>query len=763
MVYRVIFTFVTGFALFFGSTCPGQAETPIEGTLPESGAVVEQTNSPFPTGADNQSPNTSDSTAIARWWQRFTPPPGANGQPANAPATKVAPAPQTATNAAGSTWSFGKLFKGNDKKREQTDPFAVKAASYDEPAPNSTVVVAESIDPTNCAVTPLAEAAQLPLAAQSGDSLAAIPGNGCPYPDTGIQNLNQPLPGTNEAVISDRPTSPAQPPPVASVRGAFDGLLGQDDVRTQKEAASLPLLSPYKELPVGYPQTATSARAVKQGPSEPPNGQKAAIETEQSASTSAVTQNAGYTDQTTIDSHKETVVGAAFTLPPSDAKSQVVNAQGSGNESGAMPASQQAASPQPLQLNGVEAHQLTGSPLNRPKFIYRPATSVVDNAGRKLIRPEVHVAADSVANPLPTSVQLAQFAAATEGNLPTPANIAPETAYPIDEQQWMPPMAGFESGACDSCQDHHGHGWHGRRDCCRSGGIGAEHVMQAPFFIQTTQPFNNCRVRLDLAQNLEFPDRSEYFWAKTPGGKGPGPDLPGETSVDYRDLSFYIEKGFKRFSIGTTLPIRDVDPEIRDNSTGFADMDVRTKTVLMDGVNWQLTQLFNTYLPTGTAHHGTGNGHVSLEPGVAYRWKWSDWTYLHGDLKYLFPIGADPDFAGQIFNYGIGISHVWIETDTWALIPTFELEAWTFVDGRQTLPNTSGAGCSCWFRGDQHSRHIECLSRFALGLRQRLRLRHQGVRHQRGSRGHVRPLVRTNSPPRVPLEPLGGLPSSDTL
>jgi hypothetical protein len=62
-------------------------------------------------------------------------------------------------------------------------------------------------------------------------------------------------------------------------------------------------------------------------------------------------------------------------------------------------------------------------------------------------------------------------------------------------------------------------------------------------------------------------------------------------------------------------------------------------------------------------------------------------TYFHGDLKYLFPIGADPDFSGQIFNYGFGWSHVALETDTWALIPTFEVECWTFVDGRQTLPN----------------------------------------------------------------------------
>jgi hypothetical protein len=231
-------------------------------------------------------------------------------------------------------------------------------------------------------------------------------------------------------------------------------------------------------------------------------------------------------------------------------------------------------------------------------------------------------------------------------------------------------------------------------------GIGVENVMNALFWIDTTQPLNNCRVRGDAAADLEFPDRIEYFWAKTPFGKGPEPPLDplspdplnpqrltvGEPSVDYQDVSFYIERGGDRFSVGTELPIRAVDPKIRLNSAGFADMKVTTKTVLLDGKEWQLTQIFHTHIPTGSAHRGTGNGHVSLEPGVAWRYKWSDVTYFHGDLTYWFPIAADPDHSGQMFNYGIAISHVWMDGDKWALIPTLELNAWTILDGRQTRP-----------------------------------------------------------------------------
>ena len=154
MVYRVLFTLTTGFALFSGSVCVGQVEIPAVGSLPENGAVAGQTNSQVPPSADTQPSNTSDSTAIARWWQRFTPPTTASGQPANGAETTVAPAPQSTSNATGSTWYFGKLFKGSDKKSEQTDPFAVKRVSYEEANPNPTVLAAESSDPAKCALTP---------------------------------------------------------------------------------------------------------------------------------------------------------------------------------------------------------------------------------------------------------------------------------------------------------------------------------------------------------------------------------------------------------------------------------------------------------------------------------------------------------------------------------------------------------------------------------------------------------------------------------
>jgi hypothetical protein len=289
-------------------------------------------------------------------------------------------------------------------------------------------------------------------------------------------------------------------------------------------------------------------------------------------------------------------------------------------------------------------------------------------------------------------------------------------AGPMIEREWAPPESVMAYDGSAGCGDTVGGDWmppafgphgrpggpleraiHGLVNCvygppCYEGSLGVERVMHAPFFIDTTQPMKNCRVRFDFAWNEEFPDRAEYFWAKSPGPPGPingaRPD-EGEVSVDYQDIRFYIERGSDTFSVATEIPIRMVDPVINNNVAGLGDINVTTKAVLLDGRKWQLAQIFRSYFPTGSPIAGLGNGHTSLEPGVAYRYKFSDVTYLHGDLKFWFPLGGDPNQAGEILNYGIGFSHVAVDGDYFAVIPTLEFIAWTVLDGDQTLPGAS--------------------------------------------------------------------------
>jgi len=209
-------------------------------------------------------------------------------------------------------------------------------------------------------------------------------------------------------------------------------------------------------------------------------------------------------------------------------------------------------------------------------------------------------------------------------------------------------------------------------------GIGHERVMFAPFLIDTTQPESNMRFRFTSIYDEIDPDRVEYLWGHI-GVKGP--TLP-EKSVDYQELrsSWEVALG-KAFSITTEVPLDVMDPEINPNRAGLGDVSVTTKTLLLNGNNWQITQILRCDVPTGTVDRGLGTGHVSLEPGLLFRYKWTAETYFHGELEYWFPLGGDPTIDGQVLQYGFGISHLLYETDNYAIIPTLEFVGWTVFDG----------------------------------------------------------------------------------
>jgi len=212
-------------------------------------------------------------------------------------------------------------------------------------------------------------------------------------------------------------------------------------------------------------------------------------------------------------------------------------------------------------------------------------------------------------------------------------------------------------------------------------GIGHERVEFAPYFLDVSQPSSNMRFRFQSFYNEKNPDRVEYFWAQI-GGRGP--KLP-EHSVDYQDAiaSWEVATG-KAFSITTDIPIQLVAPNINPTTAGMGDMTVTTKTVLLTGNEWQITQIFRTYIPTGAPNKGLGTGHVSLEPGFLFRYKWTPETYFNGELEYWFPLGGNPIIDGQVLTYGFGISHLMYESDTYAVVPTLEFKGWTVFNGGQT-------------------------------------------------------------------------------
>ncbi len=215
-------------------------------------------------------------------------------------------------------------------------------------------------------------------------------------------------------------------------------------------------------------------------------------------------------------------------------------------------------------------------------------------------------------------------------------------------------------------------------------GLGRERVMYAPFEIDITQPFGNFLWRTQAAYNLTKPDRAEAFWARP----GRGPLLP-ESGVDYQEFRLRMETGNDVFSLATDVPIRLVNPEINGNTGGVGDIEMVQKTVLIDGSRWQMTQLLRTTFNSGSAKKGLGTGHVAMEPGVLWRFKYTELTYFHSELKMTFPLGGTPMYSGPLLKWGLGVSHVWYETDTTAYLPTLEFTNIWVLDG-QFIPFPSG-------------------------------------------------------------------------
>ncbi|MEN1678598.1 MAG: hypothetical protein AAGJ46_03325 [Planctomycetota bacterium] len=335
--------------------------------------------------------------------------------------------------------------------------------------------------------------------------------------------------------------------------------------------------------------------------------------------------------------------------------------------------------------SGIESGDVPAStPLpERSKIIFRPAVVDVTSTGRPMLRPDVKVAKRQVTVGGDVSYVSDAGMPIVEGEVIVPDEwSAPVVSGPYEEyapscsDTAMTPsrMGPFEQMLCHMRARLNG-------PCGCEPGLGTERVMHAISFVDTAQPLNNFRTRLDAGYGWQLPDRSEYFWQKI----GNSDELQPERSVDYQDIRAYLEMGGRKFSVGTDIPIRMIAPENNPDTAGLGDISITTKLVFLEGKRWMLTQLLRTYIPSGDAREGLGTGHASIEPGFAWRYKYSPVTYLHGDLKLWVPLGGDQDHAGEVITYGFAMSHVWSETDSYAVMPTLELTGVSFVDGAATV------------------------------------------------------------------------------
>ena len=322
----------------------------------------------------------------------------------------------------------------------------------------------------------------------------------------------------------------------------------------------------------------------------------------------------------------------------------------------------------------------------------------IDATGRLVMQP--NVAGTTYVAPLPPVVtpEMApagswpvEPAAAQDEPLPAPAGNWP--GGPVEPGRTLPLLNGEPSDIWLSGEplvpwgeiDGAWRAWTDRQVSPTGlAGLGRERVMFAPFEIDITQPFGNFLWRTQAVYGLDKPDRAEQFWARP----GIGPARP-ESNVDYQEFRLRMETGSDVFSLATDVPIRLLNPEQNGNNAGIGDIELVQKTRLINGSRWQMTQLLRTTFNSGNARKGLGTGHVAMEPGMLWRYRWSDLTYFHSELKMTFPVPGTPGYAGPLLKWGIGVSHVMYETDTVAYIPTLEFMNIWVLDG-QFIPFPGG-------------------------------------------------------------------------
>ncbi|WP_146444685.1 hypothetical protein [Botrimarina colliarenosi] len=212
-------------------------------------------------------------------------------------------------------------------------------------------------------------------------------------------------------------------------------------------------------------------------------------------------------------------------------------------------------------------------------------------------------------------------------------------------------------------------------------------LADAAFVTAAVRPQNQQRFRWDFAEDLQRPDRAEYFWARN-DGSGKGPNVQPR-SVDYDELRHYTEVAHGSFGAWFEYSYRSLDFGGL-HEAGFGDMTVGTKTLLFDTQLVQVAFQFQTHIPQGSPGKGLGVGHTSLEPGLIFGLNLSNDSYVQAEFNEWIPLGGDSIYQGAIFRYNVAYNRVLARPHPCVpLLGVIEMNGWRFQDGAYTDPLTT--------------------------------------------------------------------------
>jgi hypothetical protein len=228
--------------------------------------------------------------------------------------------------------------------------------------------------------------------------------------------------------------------------------------------------------------------------------------------------------------------------------------------------------------------------------------------------------------------------------------------------------------------------------------VPATSLINKPLAPNTPLPFD---VTLHTAPGMTVADPTSPTGVRTVGAQvTPAPGTRGSTATDNRYFGdgVVLKKGSTFPGTLTIFPgatrtvgpaqavLEQVVPSC--NASGFADMNLGTKAVLLDCELLLLTFQFKTYLPTGNFMKGLGDGHVSLEPALLFALKLMPDCYLQGEFAYWIPIGGDPLYEGDIYHSHFSLNKtLWSPCPGLRLVGTLECEHWEVLGGNFTAPD----------------------------------------------------------------------------
>lgn len=233
-------------------------------------------------------------------------------------------------------------------------------------------------------------------------------------------------------------------------------------------------------------------------------------------------------------------------------------------------------------------------------------------------------------------------------------------------------------------------------------------VANMAFFQDHARPITHMRLRYDGAFGLSNPDRGEFYQARartTPnqvsatggaaGGPGKGPAFIG-SHFNFNDVTMYNEAAVGGFGMFVEFLYRNVEatPSPIDpigatgNASGFGDMNLGTKSLLVDSELFQFTFQFKTFLPMGNFLRGLGTGHVSLEPAFLSSLKCTNTCYMQMEWALWIPVGGDNFYQSNVFHQHYSINKILCEKCKGCqVVGSFEVNHWAICNGAYTNPD----------------------------------------------------------------------------